>query len=213
MAWRVHWNCGIVRVRRAARRGDGTTAMTETYYQNLCAYAKAFVALTPERERLLAALGPGVLPHLDAVTNQFYAHLQTISRTAPFLEGRLPTLRRTHRAWLEEVFTANYDAAYAERMFRVGDAHVRVDLPVEFMAGGMTAIADALMPVVTRLTAGDVERQIAALGAVNAALGFALIVMQESYQISRLLSEQEKFLAISGMSRTMFNNLAATHGP
>ncbi len=197
----------------ATLHDDGTTPMTETYYTNLCAYAKAFVALTPERERLLAALAPAVLPHLDAVTNHFYSHLQTISRTAPFLEGRLPALRRTHRAWLEGVFTATYDAAYVERMYRVGDAHVRVNLPVEFMAGGMTAIADALMPVVARLTAGDVERQVDALGAVNAALGFALIVMQESYQLSRLLSEQDKFLAITGLSRTMFNNLAAAHRP
>jgi len=203
--------CGRGRVKRAALPGEATTPMTETYYTNLCAYAKAFVALTPDRERLLCTLGPAVRPHLDAVTDLLYSHLQTISRTAPFLEGRLPTLRRTHRAWLEEVFTTTYDSAYVERMYRVGDAHVRVNLPVEFMAGGMTAIADALMPVVVRLTAEDVERQIAALGAVNAALGFALIVMQESYQISRLLSEQDKFLAITGLSRTTFNNLAATH--
>jgi len=187
--------------------------MTELFFSELSAGAKAFAGLTPGRERLLREIAPLVLPQLDAVTDRFYAHLQAIPRTAPFLEGRLPKLRRTHRAWLERLFTEDFDVAFVEQMYRVGNVHVMARLPVEFMAGGMTLIAGELAPLVLRLAAREVERQVALAGAVNAALGFSLIVMQESYQISRLLAEQEKFLAITGISRTLFNNLASTARP
>ena len=65
-----------------------------------------------------------------------------------------------------------------------------------------------LAPLVLRVAAGDLARQVALVGAVNAALGFSLMVMQESYPVSRLIAEQEKFLAITGISRTEFNKLA-----
>jgi hypothetical protein len=150
---------------------------------------------------------------LNTVTDRFYAQLQAIPRTAPFLEGRLPSLRRTHRAWLESLFTQAYDVAFVETLYHVGDVHVRARLPIEFIAGGMTLIQGELAPLVLRLAAGDLARQVGLVGALNAALGFSLLVMQESYQVSRLLAEQEKFLAITGISRTEFNRLATDRKP
>jgi hypothetical protein len=175
--------------------------MTDAYFRELCAHARAFAGLTAGRARLLHALGPRVVPQLDGVTDRFYAHLQSVARTAPFLEGRLPSLRRTHRAWLEELFGAEFDHLYVERMYRVGSAHVQARLPVEFIAGGMTAIANELGPVIIALDAGDLARQSEALRALHAALGFALIVMQESYQVAHAFAEREHFLAVSGLTR------------
>jgi protoglobin len=182
--------------------------VTELYFTELLAHARSFAALTPERERLLHELAPQVIPELNAVTDRFYAQLQAIPRTAPFLEGRLPKLRRTHRAWLESLFTQAYDVAFVEALYHVGDVHVKVRLPIEFIAGGMTLIQGELAPLALRLAAGDLARQAALVGAVNAALGFSLMVMQQSYQVSRLLAEHEKFLAITGITRAEFNKLA-----
>ncbi len=187
--------------------------MTELYFKELAANARAFAALTHERERLLREIAPAVVPQLDAVTDRFYVRLQAVPRTAPFLEGRLPKLRRTHREWLEGLFTRDYDVAFVEGMYRVGSAHVNAGLPLEFMAGGMTLLAEELTPLVLRMASGDTDRQIALAGAINAALGFALIVMQEAYQLSRLLAEQEHFLAVTGISRASFNSLAAIRRP
>jgi hypothetical protein len=187
--------------------------VTELYFTELSASAKAFAGCTSERERLLHDIAPQVLPELGRVTDRFYSRLQAIPRTAPYLEGRLPSLRRTHHAWLDSLFTEEYDTAFVEKMYRVGDAHVHANLPIEFMAGGMTLIAAELIPLVLRIAKDDVDRQVALAGAVNAALGFALIVMQESYQTSRLFAEQQRFLAITGMSRSRFNDLAALWRP
>jgi hypothetical protein len=187
--------------------------VTELYFAELSASAKAFAGLTPVRERLMREMAPLIVPQLDGVTNRFYAQLQLIPRTAPFLEGRLPMLRRTHRAWLERLFVDDYDGAFVAHMYEIGNAHVRVQLPLEFMAGGITMIAAELTPIVLRLAAGDPDRQAALLGAVNAALGFSLMVMQESYQISRMLEEQEHFLTVTGISRDALNDLVVGRRP
>jgi len=181
--------------------------VTELYFSELAANAKAFAGLTPARERLMRDMAPLIVPQLDGVTDRFYGQLQLIPRTAPFLEGRLPRLRRTHRAWIERLFTDDYDIVFVARMYEVGNAHVRVQLPIEFMAGGMTLIAAELTPLVLRLARNDIDGQAALLGAVNSALGFTLMVMQESYQISRMLEEQEHFLSVTGLSRDALNDL------
>lgn len=185
--------------------------MTDIDYTELTQYAKAFSALTPEREALLVEAGERIKPRLAEVTDRFYATLQDIPKAAPFIEGRLDTLKQTHHQWLEGLFTGAFDAAYTEAMYRVGDVHVKVKLPVEFMAGGMTLIGGELVRVAAEVYADDQDAYAAVAGAINAVLGFSLLVMQQSYQSSSLAEELEKFLAITGMSRTLFDNLAKAY--
>ena len=182
--------------------------MPQVDFDALTEYAKRFSGLTPEYEALLAEVGPGVKPMLGEVTDSFYGTLVTIDKTKPFVEGRLDGLKATHKQWLETLFTGPYDSNYTAHMYHVGDVHVKVNLPVEFMAGGMTLIGNELLPVVSKVCGGDHEKCIKTTAAVNAMLGFSLMVMQESYQASSLAAELEKFLAITGMSRKLFDNLA-----
>jgi len=180
-------------------------------FQALTDYAKKFTGFTPEYETILQELGPQIKPLLGEVTNNFYSTLQSIDKTAPFINGRVDGLKQTHQAWMEKLFTGPYDADYTSWMYHVGDVHVKVKLPVEFMSGGMTLIGNTLLPVVSQICGGDAGQCIKATSAVNAVLGFSLMVMQESYQSSSLAAELEKFLAITGMSRTLFDNLALAY--
>lgn len=109
------------------------------------------------------------------------------------------------------LFTLNVDAQFAEGMYKVGDIHVKVNLPVEFMAGAMTLINTELIKLVVETMSNDVEKCSKALQAINAVTGLALMVMQQSYQESSIAEELEKFLKISGMSRTLFANLAKAY--
>ncbi len=180
-------------------------------FNDLMERAKAFSGFTPEREQLLVEAAPLVTPRLDEVTNNFYATLQAIPKTQPYLEGRLEQLKSTHRQWLESLFTGPYDLDYTRAMYVVGDAHVRVKLPVEFMAGGMCLIQNELVRIAGEVSGGDLDRAISLISAINSVLGFSLMVMQESYQSSSLAEELERFLAITGMSRVLFNNLAEAY--
>jgi hypothetical protein len=96
-------------------------------------------------------------------------------------------------------------------MYQVGDVHVRAKLPVEFMAGAMTLVGTRINQLLGDLLVHNPEMLTKAVVAVNAALGFTLMVMQQSYESSRLAEELEKFLKITGMSRTLFDNLASAY--
>jgi len=185
--------------------------MKDIDFVALCAHGKAYSGLTAEDEQLLIAEGHKLISYLPRVTDQFYADLQKIPEAAPFLEGRLEALKTTHRAWLEQVLSGPYDADFAAHMHKVGDVHVKVKLPVEFMASGIGFINRHMIPVLAVVYADDAVKLAQMIRALSAATGFCLIIMQESYQSSLLAEELEHFLAISGISRALFNNLAAAY--
>ncbi len=182
--------------------------MDSVDFGELMDHAKQFSGLTPDREALLVASGELIRPRLQEVTDNFYSILLSIPKTAVHLEGRVESLKATHLQWLNSLFTGPYDVEYTAAMYAVGDAHVRVKLPVEFMAGGMCLIQNELARISGEVCDGDVGRTISLIGAINSVLGFSLMVMQESYQSSSLAEELDRFLAITGMSRILFNNLA-----
>lgn len=179
--------------------------------EKLTVYGKSFSGLTPELEALLVEVKDQIKPCLATVTDEFYQQLQLIPETATFLEGRIDNLKKTHALWMESLFTGPFDKDFTARMFRVGDVHVKVKLPVEFMAGAMTLINNRLYALIIETFGDDKKRCAQILTAVSAITGFALMVMQQSYQESTLAEELEKFLKISGMSRALFTNLALAY--
>jgi len=185
--------------------------MADVNISELTEYCKAFSGLTPEREVLLKEIKDEITPHLAGVTDAFYAELIKIKKAEPFLEGKLEGLKKTHEAWLKGIFSDDFNDDYTKYIYHVGDVHVVISLPVEFMAGAMTQILRNLTPVLTHLYGDDLTKLQLVTEAIVAALGFNLQVMQESYQSSSLSAELEKFLKITGMSRTLFNNLALAY--
>jgi hypothetical protein len=180
-------------------------------FEKLTVYGKSFSGFTPDKEALLVEVGPKIKPHLNAVTDEFYQQLATIPETSSFLEGRIESLKKTHILWMEGLFTGPYDKDFTAQMFKVGDVHVKVKLPVEFMAGAMTLINNRLFTLIVETFGDDKQRCAQVIAAVNSVTGFSLLVMQQSYQASSLAEELEKFLKISGMSRTLFTNLALAY--
>ena len=185
--------------------------MPEIDFAALTRYARAFTGFSADKEALLQQANPLIKPALPEVTERFYNVLQQIDETAPFIEGRLQQLKSTHLAWLEGLFTGPYDEAYTQAMYRVGQVHVMVDLPVEFMSGGMCLINEELIGLVCKTHGDEPQRCAPLLKAINAATGFSLLIMQQSYQLSSLSAELNRFLTITGMSRTLFENLAGAY--
>lgn len=185
--------------------------MTDNDLQQLADYAKNFSGFTPAREELLLQMGPSVIPRLPKVTDSFYEVLLRMPVPAKYLEGRVEVLKSTHLRWLTSLFSGSYGLEFAAGIHKAGQVHVRVDLPIEFMAGGMTIIADLLIAEIEDIYLADPTARRIAHGAINAVLGYCLIVMQEALQESTLNQELDKFMKISGISRTLFNNLAAAY--
>jgi len=178
---------------------------------DLCAYARQFSGLNDEKITLLQDTHEKILPKIPAITDAFYFHLSEIPKTKVFLEGRMESLKKAHQEWIEELFTSDYDEVYTQKMYHVGDVHVKVQLPVEFMSGAMTIIQGELVSAFGELYPDEPERLLQLGLASNAAIGYSTLVMQESYQSSTLARELENFLSITGMSRQLFDNLARAY--
>jgi len=94
-------------------------------------------------------------------------------------------------------------------MYDVGDIHVRVNLPVEFMSGGVTLICNELYRIIFEVYGTDSAKAHSIISAVNSALGFSLFVMQKSYNAS-VDEALDKFLLITGMSEALFAKLSSS---
>lgn len=183
----------------------------EQNFDTLMAYAKSFSGITPESENLLKEASSIITPKLSGITEDFYRHLLTIPEATRFLEGRVELLKTMHTRWLESLFIGPFDKAYVEYMYKVGHVHVKVDLPVEFMAGGMTLINNRLVRALVEVYADNSAHLANMLEAVNAITGMSLFIMQQSYQEASIAVELERFLKITGISRTLFGNLSLAY--
>jgi len=183
----------------------------EVDFDELVARTKCLTNFKPEHEAILLKVGDVIKPHLGVVTASFYEVLVTIPKAQPFLDGRIDVLKQGHQKWLESLFTGPFDETFARNMYHVGSVHVKVKLPVEFMQGAATLIMGELIKLVTHLCREDAAKQGLILTAINGVIGYSVAIMQESYQASSLAEELEKFLAITGMSRALFNNLALAY--
>jgi hypothetical protein len=184
--------------------------MQDIDYADLMRYAKDLASFTPDKERLVIESGPHIKPRLGEVTEAFYEKLIAVPEASRFLGDRVEHLKKTHLAWLDRVLTGPYDEAYTAYMYKVGDTHVRVNLPVEFMAAGTTLISESLRDKVRLIYNGNCCECKDVMAAIDAALGYSLIVMQKSYQ-SSMEEQLEKFLKITGITRNLYQNMARAY--
>lgn len=182
----------------------------ELNFTQMCDESKQLSGLMAQDEATLRELAPLIVPALDEVTDRFYTVLGAVPRTASFIEGRVDVLKKTHRAWLESMFTRNLDAEYTQWMYQIGSVHVRVELPVEFMTAGMTLVLRELLLQVGRSSL-DADAKARACAAIGSVCGFSQLVMQKSYDTGKLAGEVERVLNITGISRKLFDNLAAAY--
>lgn len=179
-------------------------------FHQMCDESKQLSGLTTQDEATLRELAGLIVPALDGVTDRFYTILGNVPRTAAFIEGRVEMLKKTHRAWLESLFTRNLDAEYTQWMYHIGSVHVRVQLPVEFMTAGMSLVLRELLVLVGGSSL-DPEAKTRAGAAIGSVCGFSQLVMQKSYDTGKLAGEVERVLKITGISRKLFDNLAAAY--
>jgi hemoglobin-like flavoprotein len=155
-------------------------------FDELIARAKSLSGLTPEHEACLKEIAPILIPHLPKITDAFYVRLITTPVTSKFLikyEEKLDYLKDTHLAWMKSLFTLSIDAEFAKRMERVGDMHVEIQLPLDFMTGAMSLINNGLIKIIITEMGDDKEKTLKALQAVNAVTALTLVIMQQSYQL------------------------------
>ena len=98
---------------------------------------------SPEDEEHLRHLGQHLVPRLPELTDRFYGRLLSDERTRPHVEDRVEQLKKTHIAWLTELFSGDYGEPFMARQRRIGEVHVAAGIPPLFVAASMSFLRGA----------------------------------------------------------------------
>ncbi len=94
--------------------------------------------LCKENQDVLVTIGNLITPLIPELTDRFYESLQNDPQTAPYLDDRLDMLKKTHIAWMKELFAGDYGEDFIRRQEEIGAVHVRVRVPPLFVAASMS---------------------------------------------------------------------------
>ncbi len=155
----------------------------ELTMDDLLTYAKSFSGLQAEDEACLKNIAPLVTPHLTEITDSFYTNLNNIPEAAFFIKGREEKLKITHLNWLTSLFTRNIDINFVTAMYKTGDTHVKVHLPIEFMVGAITLMNNDLIKLMFKLFPDNPQQCMNAIKAINAVTGLSLMLMLYSFHV------------------------------
>lgn len=169
----------------------------ETYVE-----MKEFVSFNEADIQNLISLRDIFARHGRGITDRFYANLGTNPATAAQIEGRVEALKATHGVWMMELFSGEYGEAYFERRKRIGEAHVRIGLPPQFVEGVMSAIRGEGEVAIHAEIADKAEAN-AKVRSLMKILDLDLIVINLAYSEERI----ELMCKITGMRRNLIENL------
>jgi len=146
---------------------------------------KAYVGVTAEAEELLKQMHPIVVPHLDRITEDFYATIQQHPPASGSITGgeaQIARLKATLRRWLEEMLLGPLDQAYLERRARIGRVHVQIGLPQSYMFTAMNRIRVQVAEVIGAALKDAPARRDQTLMALHQVIDIELAIMLETYR-------------------------------
>jgi signal transduction histidine kinase len=97
----------------------------------------AFLEIGETARCRLRELAPRLNAHASAFVETFYQHLFRFEETSRFLKDPqlVARLKEKQRLHLESMLAAEWDESYAQRRYRVGDAHAQVGIKPEIFLG------------------------------------------------------------------------------
>lgn len=148
-------------------------------FQVICDY----VEFDAETSTTLVGLLPSVQPHLPALVDDFYDAINRDPVARQVITGgedQVERLKHTLLAWLQSLFSGPHDEQYLESRRKIGRAHVRINLPQEYMLTAVNRIREGLVRVVFRSIAE--HDTVTAVSAINKALDLELALMLDTYR-------------------------------
>ncbi len=172
----------------------------------------AYVQLSTEDVRRLAALHPLLEPTFPEVAERFYAAVWADPKAASVLSGpeQVERLRRTLIDWMSTGLLGPHDEKFYEKRSRIGRRHVQIGLPQQYMFTAMNVVRTAYHDRLFAMLSAD--EAAASVRSLNKLLDVELAIMVRHYQLDsndRLIARERKMQAdrISAM-QTMTAGLA-----
>lgn len=133
--------------------------------------------------QLLKTVKSFVEPHLDEVTEAFYAMIMQVDRLQQIIQDNstVDRLRQTLRIHLDEMFSGKIDGAYVERRLRVAKVHIKIGLETKWYMGAFQSLQQALFSIVARYVA-DSEQRYVIRETISKVLNFEQQLVLEAYE-------------------------------
>lgn len=138
---------------------------------------------TDEDAANLRDLAPLADEFLNSLAGHFMAYLYDIPETERLIQrhSSRDRLEAFHRQWFRTLFQGEYDEEYLRTLKRVGQAHVRVGLPVHYVNAAMSHVRHAIQHIIHD-TFEDRDQRRLYRESVDKVIDLNLAVMTSSYR-------------------------------
>lgn len=177
---------------------DGKLKGALEVFQNVGGFNDADKALLKKYES-------DITPHIPKLTDAFYQQLLDEDETSQHIEGKLDMLKKTHTAWIVNLFNGEYGDAFLETQLKVGIVHVEQKIPPLFVAASMSYLRSSLPKIVETELSGVIDSHSDLSSAINRVLDLCHFLIDYAYEQDRL----DKITLTTGLSRPLLENLIA----
>jgi len=88
----------------------------------------------------------------EEFVEEFYRYLENFPDTSTYLPSE--EVRERHKEkikrWFVSLFTSKYDAQYLRGLYRVGEVHFKIGLPLHYVQALMSFVRSYLMNIINR---------------------------------------------------------------
>lgn len=172
--------------------------------ENNPATLKADYKSTERDETFLHEMKPHVEQFAEAFLDGFYLYIWNFGQTAEFLKDDMVLKRhRTQiRKWYLELFNGSYDIPYFQKLYKIGEVHVKLGLPTHYVNAAFNFVRVFTLDRVYQQYGDDPDRT-GRLKAVEKILDINLDVLTSSYREG----EMGRFLSLSPLEKTLLGFL------
>lgn len=150
---------------------------------------------TDTDRELLLSMHAVIAPHAESLAGIFYDSLLQIEDTHQFLNHKVVSerLHNSMTRWIESLFLPDDTRSVVEHIRwqrTVGHVHARIDIPLRYVNYGVRLLKQEMVRLITGADLEDRERYIGVV-LVNDLLDFASALINESFVVQRIDSEQD----------------------
>ena len=173
---------------------------------------KHYVGFDATSVAALAAFHPIAAPHFARIVDDFYDAIEAHPDASRAITGgkqQIERLKQTLITWIGSVLTGPFDDGFLQAHARIGQVHVRIALPQEYMFTAMNRIRVRLFEVAQDSFGSDRERLRTTVRAVDQILDLELAIMLDTYRedLAEKIRTAERLATIGQLAASIGHEL------
>jgi signal transduction histidine kinase len=154
---------------------------------------QAYVGWTDDDASRILRAGPFVRDRLLPLIDDFYEEIERHPQASKVITGgqaQVDRLKGTLIRWVQELFAGQYDAAYVDRRWKVGNRHVEIGLDQVYTNVALSRLRSGLVQLLESQWNGSAEELHATIRSLHKLLDLDLAIIEDAYQLEHLERHQ-----------------------